>query len=92
MPACATRGHMVLRLASPWIAGVAGLSLVASVVQGVYRVDPANVLALAAASFAALVMPPFGRRVRALVKWMVAMNAALVQATINGLRGHWDVW
>ena len=32
------------------------------------------------------------RRPLALARWVAAMLAAIVVATYNGLRGHWDVW
>ena len=35
---------------------------------------------------------PLSRKVRSAAVWGVTMQAAAVVATINGLRGNWNVW
>ena len=84
--------HKVLRLASPWVALAAGLSLVALVVHLLADVRPGWVLAAIVLVVGGVVLPPTGRRVRALARWVASLNGALVQASINGVRGRWDVW
>jgi hypothetical protein len=32
------------------------------------------------------------RHIRSGLRWALVMHAAVVQASINGLRGRWDVW
>jgi hypothetical protein len=44
--------------------------------------------AAAAAGLVTAVVP----RVRRALAMALAMQAAVVRATVNGLRGHWDVW
>jgi hypothetical protein len=39
-----------------------------------------------------LLAPLASRRVRGALASAMAMQAAVVQATVNGLRGRWDVW
>ncbi len=84
--------HKLLRLASPWVALVAGLSLVALLVRMLATVPLGWVLAAGTLVVGAVFLPPSGRRVRALARWVASLNGALVQASINGVRGRWDVW
>ncbi len=84
--------HKLLRLASPWVALVGGLSLVALLVRMLASVPLGWVLAAGTGVVGAVILPPTGRRVRALARWVVSLNGALVQASINGVRGRWDVW
>lgn len=85
--------HKLLRLATPYLLMVAAVALLASfgarlslVAPGVAYVLPAAVLLAGAAFLAA------SPRLRGALAMAAAMQAAVVRATINGLRGRWDVW
>ena len=52
-----------------------------------------TLLTIAAAGVTAILIAPRTRgvAVRAMV-WSWSLQMAVVQATVNGLRGRWDVW
>jgi cellulose synthase/poly-beta-1,6-N-acetylglucosamine synthase-like glycosyltransferase len=85
--------HKVLRLLTPWLA----MALVVGVVGAGWTLVsptllPMLLVATAAAMTAVLLAPRTrGVAVRAAV-WGWTLQAAVVQATVNGLRGRWDVW
>ena len=85
--------HKLLRLATPWLLIAAAVGVVWEIAD---RVAPRTfwlgTLVVVAAGLAASVLPIVGRRVRGLVVWGVTLQAAVVVATVNGLRGRWDVW
>jgi hypothetical protein len=81
--------HKLFRLLTPYVAIVAGLAALALAWR---ELGPAPLLGLAAVGATASVLPRIGPRVRALVVWGVALQAAIVVATINGIRGRWNVW
>ena len=81
--------HKLLRLLTPYIAIVAALAAVGVVWQ---RFGPAPILAALFVAALAAVLPRVGPRVRGLVVWGVTLQAAIVVATVNGLRGRWNVW
>ena len=85
--------HKVARLLTPWlviamlIGGIgAGWRLLSSTVAY-------SLLTTAAAGVTAILIAPRARgvAVRA-VLWSWSLQTAVVQATMNGLRGRWDVW
>ncbi len=85
--------HKVLRLFTPWLvlASVAG-----AVGAGWQRVSPTLLPVLlvgTTAAMTALLATPRTRgvMVRAAV-WGWSLQTAVMQATVNGLRGRWDVW
>ncbi|MCC7054114.1 MAG: glycosyltransferase [Gemmatimonadaceae bacterium] len=84
--------HKLLRLASPWLAAGAAVSgaavLAASASPAMLQAGFYSV----AAGLGACLLPPVRRRVMPLVSWVISLNAALVKASLNGLRGQWDVW
>lgn len=85
--------HKLMRLATPYLLGVAMLSiLVAALLRA-----PVVVLAMLgglAVLTAIVAWAPTTTlaRLRETVRWGMAMQAATVSATIRGLRGQWDVW
>lgn len=85
--------HKVLRLLTPWLA----MALVVGVVGAGWTLVsptllPMLLVATAAAMTAVLLAPKTrGVAVRAVV-WGWTLQTAVVQATVNGLRGRWDVW
>lgn len=81
--------HKLLRLLTPY---VAILAAIAAVVLGWRWLGPAPILGAAALGVVASVLPRIGPRVRGLVVWGVTLQAAIVVAAVNGLRGRWNVW
>jgi cellulose synthase/poly-beta-1,6-N-acetylglucosamine synthase-like glycosyltransferase len=85
--------HKLLRLLTPYLvlATLLGLTLAAAEYFGRTFFVAVGAAVLAGA-LVALARPAFGRRVRDLLVWGVAMQGAIVVATVNGVRGRWDVW
>jgi cellulose synthase/poly-beta-1,6-N-acetylglucosamine synthase-like glycosyltransferase len=81
--------HKLLRLLTPYIAILACLGALGVVWE---RVGPTPILVAAALAALGAALPRIGPRVRALVVWGVTLQAAIVVATVNGLRGRWNVW
>ncbi|MBV6521911.1 MAG: hypothetical protein MNPFHGCM_02055 [Gemmatimonadaceae bacterium] len=82
--------HKLLRLATPW------LLLLAAVGVAVHLAG-ARPFGLSpwiwGVAIATAAVPVFSsRRMREGVVGTLYMQAAMVKATVNGLRGHWDVW
>lgn len=85
--------HKLLRLATPYLLLVAVVASAGWLAAGGGFGSPVlgTVLLLAflaAAGVAVAAIP----RVRNAAAMAVAMQLAVVRATVNGLRGHWDVW
>ena len=82
--------HKLLRLATPWLLAVLGIA------AGWWVLASLPVQAALAAAGAVLVVVALvlalSPRVRRLAGEGLAMQAAVVQATRNALRGDWDVW
>jgi cellulose synthase/poly-beta-1,6-N-acetylglucosamine synthase-like glycosyltransferase len=83
--------HKLLRLATPYLAATAVLAALWIVARAL--VD-APLAGLAAAIGLALVVAVVWRssRAAAAVRMVAVMQLAMIRATINGLRGDWDVW
>lgn len=82
--------HKLMRLLTPWLlllVLVAGAAWLLTSLPG----DVA-LAALGTAALVAAVVLAASVRVRALVGEVFVMQAAVVQATRNALRGEWDVW
>jgi hypothetical protein len=85
--------HKLLRLVTPWLI----FALLVGVLGSGWRVVPAallpTVLAVTLAAATGVLMLPRTRElaVRAAV-WGWSLQSAVVHATMNGLRGRWDVW
>jgi len=91
--------HKLLRLLSPYLAALVGLGVLAAVWRArAFAADalgvrePALLALLVGAAAVAALLPRVGPRLRALVVWGVALQAAVVMATVNGVRRRWDVW
>lgn len=85
--------HKLLRLLTPyWVIGLvawSGLMLV--------RLLEANPVAMSLplvtlAAVSAVPKSKIARIIAGAVVWSVTLQAALVMATVNGIRRHWDVW
>lgn len=86
--------HKLLRLLTPYFATILALSVAWTVAARVLA-SPLRVPLLTGIGLAVLVvcLVPHVRRVlRAQIAWGVAMQSSIVVATVNGVRGRWDVW
>ena len=86
--------HKLLRLLTPYFAALLALSGVWTVVRLVATSAVGlPVLSFAGAALVLLCLVPHVRRaLRAQIAWGVAMQSSIVVATVNGVRGRWDVW
>ena len=82
--------HKLLRLLTPYLLLVGSLFWLGSMKAAV----PPTVAVAALAGLIVVVMLPIllSRRVRSLVWEGVLLQAAVVKATINAVRGNWNVW
>jgi cellulose synthase/poly-beta-1,6-N-acetylglucosamine synthase-like glycosyltransferase len=85
--------HKLLRLATPYfvvLGLLGGAWLVATRLSG----DQLRValLPLLVAVAAALVIRPVRDAAKSRLAWVVALQSAVVVATVNGARGRWNVW
>lgn len=85
--------HKVLRLSTPWMVLLAALSSAMVVALAV----PRSVLmwitaALVTILALAMIIPRLRSVTTRGVGWVWSLQVAVVQATMNGLRGRWDVW
>lgn len=85
--------HKLLRLATPYLLIVGAASAAAWVATGGAGLEPmtGTLLLLGVVALGALAVAAVPR-VRRAVSMAVAMQGAVMRATVNGLRGHWDVW
>jgi cellulose synthase/poly-beta-1,6-N-acetylglucosamine synthase-like glycosyltransferase len=85
--------HKVLRLLTPWLLMFVGLTsamLMAAASPVIVRQLVFWVAVCVAGTL--LVMPQARTRARALAVWGWSMQLAVVEASMNGLRGRWNVW
>lgn len=86
--------HKLLRLLTPYFAALLALSGV-WVVLSFVAASPLGLPMLAAGGAALLLLlliPHVRRALRAQIAWGLAMQSSIVVATVNGVRGRWDVW
>ncbi|MEO5817794.1 MAG: glycosyltransferase [Gemmatimonadaceae bacterium] len=86
--------HKLLRLVTPYLAALVAVSGVWLAISAVAS-SPFGMTALyvAAAVLLLLCLVPHVRRaLRAQITWGLAMQSSIVVATVNGVRGRWDVW
>jgi cellulose synthase/poly-beta-1,6-N-acetylglucosamine synthase-like glycosyltransferase len=85
--------HKLLRLLTPYLALALTLGALALAARALGDRLPAALLGAALAGAVLLAARPgLRRRARGLLEWGLALQVATVVATINGLRGRWDVW
>ncbi|MEO6445706.1 MAG: glycosyltransferase [Gemmatimonadaceae bacterium] len=85
--------HKLLRLLTPYLLLGMALSLTIAAGQSLGAGRPMWSAGVVAAFVATLALVfAASRRLRAGVQMAAAMQVAMVRATINGLRGRWDVW
>jgi len=85
--------HKLLRLLTPYLAAlglVGGLwKLGAMIVSSGVGMEAIPVLALAVL---ALLIPRVRRGLATQLAWGYALQSSIIVATVNGMRGRWDVW
>ncbi|MGQ0766678.1 MAG: glycosyltransferase [Gemmatimonadota bacterium] len=81
--------HKLLRLATPYLVLV---TVVAWVIALVARVPRESAVTLGALLPVAALLLLASRKLRNTLRMGLAMQLAVVRATVNGVRGNWDVW
>jgi cellulose synthase/poly-beta-1,6-N-acetylglucosamine synthase-like glycosyltransferase len=86
--------HKLLRLLTPYLAAVAILGMAWAAVSALLssRVGTQLLLVAAVIGVALCLVPGVRRRLKGQLAWGVAMQSSIVVATVNGVRGRWDVW
>ena len=85
--------HKLLRLVTPYAVALVGIGIVGQIVIRLgQQLVPALAVAAVLASWIALGKDPVSRRLRSLVIQAASLQAAVVTATGNAIRGRWDVW
>ena len=86
--------HKLLRLLTPYLAAVAFLGMAWAVVSTLLSTALGTKLLLGAAvaGVALCLVPRVRRALGHQIAWGVAMQGSIVVATVNGVRGRWDVW
>lgn len=81
--------HKLLRLATPYLVLVL---LVASAIGVVTRAPREAAVGISALLPVGVLVILASRKLRSTLRMGLAMQLAVVRATVNGVRGNWDVW
>jgi len=85
--------HKLLRLLTPYLALVATLALVWELAAFVITSGRLSIVYVAMAAVALIfVVPRLRRALFAQLAWAWALQTSAVTASINGLKGNWNVW
>ena len=86
--------HKLLRLLTPYLAVLALLGMAWAAVSALLSSRLGTELLLAAAVLGAMLclIPRVRRALTGQIAWGVALQSSIVVATVNGVRGRWDVW
>lgn len=86
--------HKLLRLLTPYLAVVAMVAMAWTAVSTLLSTTLGTqvLLGLAVAGVALCLVPRVRRAVKHQIAWGMAMQSSIVVATVNGVRGRWDVW
>jgi cellulose synthase/poly-beta-1,6-N-acetylglucosamine synthase-like glycosyltransferase len=85
--------HKVLRLLTPWLLIAVGIGTAGAVWSRVPEdVLPVLLVCLLMGLAAILLMPSSRVATIRAVTWGWSLQVAVVEATVNGLRGRWNVW
>jgi poly-beta-1,6-N-acetyl-D-glucosamine synthase len=85
--------HKVLRLFTPWLVLALLVGVLGAGWQLASPIVLQSLLVVAAAAATAVLLTPKTRGVaRRAMAWGWSLQTAVMQATVNGLRGRWDVW
>jgi cellulose synthase/poly-beta-1,6-N-acetylglucosamine synthase-like glycosyltransferase len=84
--------HKLGRLITPYAFGLLSLSGALMLIQAASFLHPGTLVTLAAILAIPLLSRPWRAGLSRLGHWVLGLQAAVVVATVNGLRGQWDVW
>jgi hypothetical protein len=86
--------HKLLRLLTPYLAAVAILGMAWAAISTLLSSSVGALLLLVAAvaGVALCLVPRVRQKLKDQLAWGVAMQSSIVVATVNGVRGRWDVW
>ena len=85
--------HKLLRLFTPYWLLAIGVWLIAVIIRSIGAYMPESIAVIAGVAVSLfLVKPGITRPLRAIVYQGALMQLAVVAATVNGVRGRWNVW
>jgi cellulose synthase/poly-beta-1,6-N-acetylglucosamine synthase-like glycosyltransferase len=85
--------HKLLRLVTPWVLIAFLIGTFGVVIARIpVSVLPIMLIVIVIALTAIVIVPKTRFVVQRGVQWGWSLQTAVVQATLNGLRGRWDVW
>ncbi|MEO7963453.1 MAG: glycosyltransferase [Gemmatimonadaceae bacterium] len=84
--------HKLLRLTTPYFLVVGAIAGAAWLATLLVAAAPAVLWGALASVALVMLFAVTNRRMREAITMVVAMQGAVVRATVNGLRGEWDVW
>lgn len=85
--------HKLLRLFTPYLLMVMAVAVLIWVGRSLGEADPRLAVgATVGVGVALALLVAASRRVREGLLMAAAMQAAMIRATVNGMRGRWDVW
>ena len=86
--------HKLLRLLTPYLAALALLGMAWAGVSALLssRLGTQLLLAVAVLGAVLCLIPRVRRTLTGQIAWGVALQSSIVVATVNGVRGRWDVW
>ena len=85
--------HKLLRLLTPYLAALVALGVAWRIGEALLHAQTRIPLIVAVSLVGLLLLlPPLRRRFATQVAWGIALQTSIVVATVNGLRGRWDVW
>lgn len=86
--------HKLLRLLTPYLVMLAALGIAWSLISMLLsrQGGPQGLVATAVAGALLCLVPRVRRILKGQLAWGVALQSSVVMATVNGVRGKWDVW
>lgn len=85
--------HKLLRLLTPYLAALVAIGIALRAGQAILHAETRAPLLVAVLVLSTLLLlPSLRRKFATQVAWGIALQTSVVVATVNGLRGRWDVW
>jgi cellulose synthase/poly-beta-1,6-N-acetylglucosamine synthase-like glycosyltransferase len=84
--------HKILRLATPYLLALGIVGLVPALAIRAGALETAAVLSLALLFLVGIARPALARRVLGQATWAIWLQGAPLAASLNAIRGRWDVW
>ena len=85
--------HKLLRLLTPYLAMLIAIGVGWRVGEAmIHAQTKVPIVVTATILGVVLLLPPLRRKFATQVAWGIALQTSVVVATVNGLRGRWDVW